>query len=77
MNNTMSNFRNNDLAQIMKLEDQLTSIETLISEAEFYQDTATVTHYQKVYKNLSRKLSTLKKYHKESLESDYELVYSC
>lgn len=74
MNN---NFKNNDLAQIMKLEDQLTSLETLISEAEFYQDTATVTHYQKVYKNLSRKLSILKKHHKESLERDYELVYSC
>lgn len=74
MNN---NFKNNDLAQIMQIEDQLTSLETLISEAEFFQDTATVTHYQKVYKNLSHKLSILKKYHKESLERDYELVYSC
>ena len=74
MNN---NFKNSDLAQIMKLEDQLTSLETLVSEAEFYQDTATVTHYQKVYKNLSRKLAIFKKHHKESLESDYELVYSC
>ena len=70
-------FKNKNLEKIFKLENQLEALKSIISEADSCWDFATASHYQKVYDETSRKLSTLKKHHKDFLESDFELVYSC
>lgn len=70
-------FKNQSLRLIMQLESQLSAIDILISEAETRFDLATIEHYNKVRKLISHKLNVILQDHKESLEHDYELVYSC
>lgn len=70
-------FKNANLARINELENKLEELELLISDAWFFNDYENGEYYSRLYNEVEEELNNLRQHHKESLQSDYELVYSC